>query len=104
LRVFAGLRNDAFFFNLAGFRATAEIVTDFLDNLQPNQVDAAGCPTVDAPTSMALVNQLAMAPGGGPAPNSFDTFNVLAIVVSVDKTILTRNGPILSVSGSTHRP
>jgi hypothetical protein len=100
LRVFAGLRNDPFFFNLAGFRETARIVTGAAGSLT---FDAAGCPAVDQATSTALVTQLQSAPGGGPAPDSFANFNVIAIVVEVDKSILTENGPILSVATATYR-
>lgn len=100
LRVFTGLRNDPFFFNLAGFRETARIVTGAASSLT---FDAAGCPAVDSATSNALVTQLQSAPGGGPAPDSFANFNVIAIVVEVDKTILTKNGSILSVAAATYR-
>jgi hypothetical protein len=101
LRVFAGLRNDAFFFNLAGFRETSRTVASAAASLQ---FDPAGCPLLDAATSAALVTQLSTAPGGGPAVNNFDKFNVLAIVIEIDKSILTKNGPILSFWGSTNRP
>ena len=100
-RVFAGLRNDAFFFNLAGFRATSRTVAEDAADLQ---FDPAGCPLLDNETSAELVTQLATAPGGGPAVNNFDRFNVLAIVIAIDKSIVTNNGPILSVWGSTNRP
>ena len=100
-RVFAGLRNDAFFFNLAGFRETGRTVASVAGSLQ---FDPAGCPPLDAATSAALVTQLRTAPGGGPAVNNFDRFNVLAIVIAIDKTIVTKNGPILSFWGSTNRP
>ena len=100
-RVFAGLRNDAFFFNLAGFRETGRTVASVAGSLQ---FDPAGCPSLDAATSAALVTQLRTAPGGSPAVNNFDRFNVLAIVIAIDKTIVTKNGPILSFWGSTNRP
>ena len=100
-RVFAGLRNDAFFFNLAGFRETSRMVASAAASLQ---FDPAGCPLLDAATSAALVTQLGTAPGGGPAVNNFDKFNVLAIVIAIDKSLVTKNGPILSFWGSTNRP
>jgi len=101
LRVFAGLRNDPFVFNLGGFREAARQTTAALGSLT---FDVAGCPALDAPTSAFLVNQLMTAPGGGPATNSFGRFNVIAIVVSIDKNVITKNGPVLSVSASTNRP
>ncbi len=100
LRVFTGLRNDPFFFNLAGFRETARDVTAAASSLT---FDAAGCPALDSATSTALVTQLRSAPGGGPAPDSFSKFNVISIVLEVDKSILTSNGPILSVAAATYR-
>jgi hypothetical protein len=100
LRVFAGLRNDPFFFNLAGFRETARTVTAAAGSLT---FDAAGCPALDDATASALVTQLKSAPGGGPAVDAFANFNVLALVVEVDKDLVTQNGPIVSVSASTRR-
>ena len=100
LRVFTGLRNDPFFFNLPGFRATARAVTAAAGSLT---FDAAGCPAVDAATSSALVTQLQHAPDGGPAVDGFANFNVIAIVIEVDKSILTTNGPIVSVATATYR-
>lgn len=101
LRVFTGLRNDPFFFNLAGFRETARIVTGAAGALT---FDPAGCPALDAATSAALVGQLQSAPGGGAAVDSFAHFNVLSIVVSLDNSLLTkRRRPILAVWGSTNR-
>jgi len=47
---------------------------------------------------------LPISPGGSPAVNNFDKFNVLAIVIAIDKSIVTKNGPIVSVWGSTNRP
>jgi hypothetical protein len=101
LRVFAGLRQDAMFFNSAGFRATARQVTAALPSLQ---FDAASCPTVDVATSDALVTQLRTSPTGSSPANAFDALNELMIIIAVDKSILTKNGPILSVWVSTNRP
>jgi hypothetical protein len=101
VRVFAGLRNDPFFFNLAGLRVTGRTVAGLAGTLQ---LDAAGCPRLDTATSTDLVNKLSTAPGGGVAVNNFDKFNVLSIVLAIDKTLVTKNGPILSVAGSTNRP
>ena len=100
MRVFTGLRDDPFFFNLSGFRAAARIVAGAASSLTFND---AGCPLLDAATSSALVTQLHTADGGGPAVDNFAHFNVLALVVSLDKSLLTANGPILGVWGSTNR-
>lgn len=100
LKVFAGLRNDPFFFNLRGFRQTSRIVAGAAPSLS---FDAAMCPALDSATSNALVTQLTKAPDGTAGLDDFSRFNVLAIVVAVDKGVLTKGGPILSVWGSTNR-
>jgi hypothetical protein len=100
LRVFTGLRQDPFFFNLAGFRETARTVAAAASGLT---FDPAGCPALDEATATALVTQLQSAPGGGPAPDSFATFNVISIVLEVDKSLLTPGGPILAVETSTNQ-
>ncbi len=100
LRVFAGLRSDPFFFNLNGFSRTAEIVVGAAGGLT---FDAAGCPALDAATSQVLVTQLQTEPDGTAATDEFAGANTLAIVAAVDKSLLTRNGAILSVWGGTYR-
>ena len=100
LKVFAGLRDDPFFFNLDGFKATASAVKSAKASLT---FDAAGCPALDANTSNALVTQLKSAPGGGAAVDHFNGLNVLSIVLSVDKSLLTSGGSLVSVWGATYR-
>lgn len=100
LRVFAGRRNDPFFFNLNGFQRTARIVAGAAGSLT---FDDAGCPQLDEATSTTLVTQLMTEPDGSPATDEFAGANGLAIIVSVDKTLLTGGGPILGVWASTNR-
>lgn len=99
-KVFAGLRDDPFYFNLAGFNAVATTVAGAAPTLTK---DAAGCPALDAATSGALVTQLMTKPGGGAPVNFFAGLNTLAIVVAVDKDLVTPGGPVLAVWGGTHR-
>jgi len=113
-RVFAGMRNDAFYFNASGFFRTAREVVAAAPALS---YDAAGCPQLDAGTSRALVDLLRTSPlptspgvrpptPGLPTGNPADGFarhNVLAIVIQIDKSLLTRGGPVLAVWGSTNR-
>jgi hypothetical protein len=40
----------------------------------------------------------------GTSLNDFNGFNVLAIVLEVDKSLVTENGALLNVWGSTNRP
>lgn len=100
LRVFAGRRNDPFFFNLNGFQRTTRLVVAAAGDLT---FDEAGCPALDEATSTALVTQLQTEPDGSPATDEFAGANGLAIVVSVDKALLNGGGPILAVWGSTNR-
>ena len=99
LKVFAGLRNDPFFFNLDGLKATVADVTAAKGSLS---FDTNGCPALDGPTSTALVTQLKTAPDGGAPQDHFLHANLLAIVVQVDKAILTAGGPLVSVWAATH--
>jgi len=107
LKVFAGLRDDPFFFNLQGFKdAVADVETPPITAGQlPFTLDAAGCPTnVSSGESTQLVNDLKGTNHGlGAAADSFAGNNVLAIVLSVDKSLLTTGGPIMSVWASTNK-
>lgn len=100
LRVFAGRRNDPFFFNLNGFQRATRIVAGAAGGLT---FDPAGCPAVDAATSQTLVTQLRTEPDGAPATDEFAGANGLALVAAVDKALLTGGGPILAVWASTNR-
>ena len=99
MTVFAGLRDDPFFFNLDGFKATVADVTAAKASLP---FDSNGCPELTSATSAALVAQLQSAADGGPAQDHFLDLNVLAIVVQLDKSILTAGGPLVSVWAATH--
>ncbi len=102
-RIFTGIRNDPFFFDLDNFKATRATVRDAVPSLT---FDTAGCPTLDAGTQAVLVSSLT---GGGgvpgahsPAKDFFRDLNALAIVIQADKTIFGA-GPLYSVSATTHR-
>jgi Domain of unknown function (DUF4331) len=99
-KVFAGRRADPFFFNLDGFKETVKIVKGAAGGLS---FDAAKCPALNAATSTLLVNQLKTAPGGGAPVDAFKEFDALAIVVSLDKTLINKGGAIVSASASTHK-
>ncbi len=105
VKVFAGRRADPFFFNLGGFNDTAHKVGVAAPSLTP--YDGSKCPTVDMATSIALTNTLKeTATTDVPArtiTDDFATASGLAIVVSVDKTLLTTGGPAVSVWASTNR-
>ncbi|HEU5076629.1 MAG TPA: DUF4331 family protein [Polyangiaceae bacterium] len=109
LRVFAGLRDDPFFFELNGFKATVDSVVAAVPALVENdRIDANGCPLLDSDTGAALRAQLmsgAAAQGEGGAPGASDTFagqNVLSLVFQIDKELVNAGGDLLSVWASTH--
>lgn len=100
VRLFAGSRNDPFYFNLAGFRATLGIVAGAASSLT---FDGAGCPALDAATSAALVGQLGSDAEGGPAADFFAPLSTHSIVLQLDETLVNQNGPVLAVWASTYR-
>lgn len=103
LRVFAGLRNDPFFFNLAGFGdVSGRIRTAFGGWTK----DGADCPTIPAATRTTYITALTQngmtTPGAG--TDSFAGQNVLSIVVSVDRNVVASSQrPLIRVWGSTNR-
>jgi hypothetical protein len=101
LKVFAGLRDDPFFFNLDGFKHTAETVKNAASSLS---FDPAGCPNLDPTTAAGLRNQLKSSPTGGAPKDFFAGLNVLSIVLAVDKSAVTKGGALVSVWGSTNNP
>jgi hypothetical protein len=98
-KVFAGLRSDPFFFNLDGFKQTEADV----EGAGALSADMAGCPTLPPATAAALVTQLKTAPDGGPPNDFFGPLNGLAIVVSIDKSLVTAGGPIVATWAGTYR-
>jgi len=99
MRVFAGRRDDPFFFELTGFRATVTAAVAAAPTLT---FDTEGCPDIDDTTSAALVAQLSHGMNGAAASNTFAGSSILSIVVQLDKTVVDEGGPVLSVWGSTH--
>lgn len=99
LKVFAGLRDDPFFMELTGFQNAVGAVIEAAPNLA---FDAAGCPAVDEATSAVLVGALTSGNDGAPASDTLAGANVMALVVQVDKALVTSGGPLLSVWASTH--
>lgn len=98
LRVFAGLRNDPFFFEFGGFGAGVAAV-----KAASPDVDADGCPQLDQATADGVVGLLQSNPDGGPARDTFAGSNVLALVVEVDVNLVNGGGPVLATWASTHQ-
>ncbi len=103
-RVFAGLVNDPFFFYLTGFNTTRTTVLDFATNtLNPNDVNAAGCPDLAAyPGTAAALQGLLTGDNGANASNEFAAAQALAISMEIDKGMVTKGGQNVSVWVSTH--
>lgn len=97
--VFAGLRNDPFYFNLDGFVQTAEAVVAAAPSLT---FDADGCPAIDAATSSTLVNLLQTDADGEAATDDLAGTNVLAIVVQINKDLVDDGGALLATWASTN--
>ncbi len=100
LRVFAGLRNDPFFFEFGGFGAGVAAVKAAAPDLE---FDADGCPQLDQEAADAVVGLLQTNPDGGPARDTFAGSNVMALVVEIDVDLVNQGGPILATWGSTHQ-
>ena len=102
LRVFAGLRDDPFFFNFAGFNAAVTTVKAVKNSLT---FDAHGCPALSAGQVSTLGRQLSTNPAtdGGAAVNGLAGANVLALAIEIDTSLLTAGGPIVGVWASTNR-
>lgn len=103
-KVFAGLRGDPFFFNLSGFMDAVAAV----DKAKPSLTEfTAGCPTLDMSTASALQGLLKEVPSSANAARTnaddFVTASGLAIVISVDKSLVTKGGSTVSVWASTNR-
>jgi hypothetical protein len=107
VKVFTGPRADPFFFNFAGFGntvTTVEAVSPLPAGTGPG--GDAGCPLVTAGQSGLLGTLLKTSTldGGAPAVNAFANLNALAIVVQIDKSLLTTaTQPLLTVWGGTYK-
>ncbi len=104
VKVFAGLRDDSFFFDLANFNKAREFVRDNAGGLT---FDGAGCPDLSAGSTRAdIVGTLtgtSTALGGNGSPvDFFAGLNVLSIIVQVDKDLIG-SGPVYSVEATTNK-
>mgnify|MGYP000231621534 CR=1 FL=1 len=109
LKLFAGPRKDHFFFNLQGFN---DARTNVASISPPFTVDSNGCAAASAmnpgglTTSQSAIIDTAFAKTGSgtmPPVDFFASFNTLAIVMAIDKTLLNSGGPILGVWAATHK-
>ena len=102
-QVFAGPRQDPFFFNLAGFKQTLADVISAASGTPGLTFNSAGCPELNGATVTTLVTQLMTAADGSPAVDFFAGFDVLSIVVQVKTAAVTSTGhTVVGVWGSTN--
>ncbi len=105
LQLFAGPRNDPFFFNLQGFQTVIGNVQAALDAgvVGPSAFNAAGCPTLGTMAGQ-LATQLGEAADGGAAVDAFAGADVLSIVLNVNTSLLlgSSGNTLLSVWASTN--
>ena len=110
LKVYTGLRDDPFFFNLDGFKhAAADVKATAAAGGLPAP-DAAGCynlgnPGTSGTIASVIVKDLTHATDGtSAAVDHFSGLNVLAIVLQVDLSVVNKGGPVVGVWASTNRP
>jgi hypothetical protein len=110
IKMFAGRRSDPFFFNLQGFRNAITAIKGAA-GLQLNQFGCVIGPAGLDPTFASLrttLGTLQTVGTGVPACSTteidcFKAFNVMAIVLQVDKTLVNSGtNTVVSVWGSTH--
>lgn len=101
VKVFAGLRSDHFFFNLDGYNNVRGKVKAAAPGLT---FDTNGCPAIPAATAgMLRTNLTQNAAGNAAGTDFFASLKTLAIVMEIDKTLLTSGGSLFSVWGGTHK-
>jgi hypothetical protein len=101
MQVYVGAVADPFFFNLDGFHVAQATVQGAVS---ASEVAINGtCPTLDNGTAALLREQLTTNPAdGGVGLDYFASFDALAIVVSLKKSLVNAGGPITSVWGATY--
>lgn len=98
LKVFAGLRKDPSFVSVPNLVNFKTAVTSALVGVT---ADAAGCKAL--PVSAGKTSAQTALAGTSPSINTYAPNSVLSLVMEVDRTLLSRGGPILSVWGATHK-
>ncbi|MBV8761485.1 MAG: DUF4331 family protein [Deltaproteobacteria bacterium] len=112
LKVFAGRRSDPFFFNLNGFKDAVATVEAAVAGGQITSATVDGCPHITPPVATLLRGKLdeqavgsaaTHPPCSGSDVDCFKRFDVMSIVVQVDKSLLNSGAnTLVRVWGSTH--
>ena len=99
LKVFAGLRNDPFFFPFEGFTAVVEAVLEAAGGLM---FDESRCPSLDEATA---ISRHSCPPTQRPVSSALILLraNVLSLAVEVDTSVINSGGSTLAVWASTRR-
>jgi hypothetical protein len=98
MKVFTGRRADPFYFYLTGYNTAVATVVSAASLLT---FQASGCPIVDGVTSNTLVSQLTA--GNGNLDNDFAGADVMALVVEIDKSLVTdATNDVVSVWARTY--
>ncbi len=101
VQVFAGPRADPTYFNLEGFGDLTAAVVSAAPSLS---FDGSGCPAVGAGTATTWIDLMQGTSGGTqPAADFFAGQNALAIVLSLDPSLLAGSETLLSVWASTNQ-
>lgn len=98
VRVFTGLRRDPFAFNQDGFARFTERLRGLAGALT---FDAGNCPALTPAQAKELRDALAQDAAGEAPRDAYLSAGVLALVLEIDKALLTKGGPIVSVWAST---
>jgi hypothetical protein len=101
VRVFAGPRQDPFFFYEFGFNiARTKLLPTLGEIVAQGDMRASGCPDLGT-SGRAILGYLEG--GGSSGANPFVEENVLSIVIELDSAYLVdADAPVFSVWGSTH--
>jgi hypothetical protein len=99
LRVFAGLRNDPFFNNVRGTRSAYEVAKAALE--RGANFDAAACPPFGEALSGEILDHWRHT-DGGPAKDFLAGWTTAALVVSIDRRMVSGGGPLLAVWATTN--
>ncbi len=102
LRVFAGVSDDPFFFNRAGFERYVQTAIGWNDAFDAVR-DGAGCPVYTPQQSDTAWYILGRGADDHPPRNDHAGQRVLALVVQIDAAVVTTGGPIVGVWASTRR-
>jgi tetratricopeptide (TPR) repeat protein len=98
-RVFAGLRDDPFFNNVKGTRSALNLAGSKLDHAIDFGLDDAGCPGFDRATSSEILDRWKHT-DGGPATDFLAGWKTNALVVSIDRSLVSSGGSLLAVWGA----